>query len=132
LSISSDVEVSPLPGDFVAVKLYNTGVDGWRLEELSVQMPAFTGPKLLWQYDQWLDADGIGASEPAADIFYASDALTLGENRAASLVVLETSSLEDSQTDDTVTVALQFTDGTATEYVEASADGNYVTYSRDV
>ena len=110
-------------GDFVALKLYNTGSDGWRLEELSFQMPAFTGPKLLWQYDQWLDADGNGASEPAADIFYASDALTLGQNQAASLVVLETSSLEDAQTDDTVTVALHFTDGTTTEYVEASGGG---------
>jgi hypothetical protein len=86
-------------------------------------MPAFTGPKFLWQYDHWLDADGNGASQPAADIFYVSDALTLGENRAASLVVLETSSLDDAQTEDIVTVALEFTDGTATEYVQASGDG---------
>lgn len=91
-------------------------------------MPAFTGPKSLWQYDQWLDADGNGASEPAADIFYATDAVTLGENRAASLVVLETSSLEDAQTDDDVTVKLWFTDDTATEYVAASDDGNCLTH----
>ena len=87
-------------------------------------MPAFSGPKLLWQYDQWLDADGNGASEPAADIFYASDALALGENRAASLVVLETSSLDDAQTDDSVMVSLHFRDGDVTEYTNASSTGN--------
>ena len=85
-----------------------------------MQAPTLSGPRLLWQYDQWLDANGNNGDEPSSDIFYGSDAQTLGQNQAASLVVLETSSLDDAQTDDKVMVALQFSDGTSTDLVEAS------------
>ena len=45
--------------------------------------PAFTGPKLLWQYDQWLDGNGNGSDEPKSEIFYGGDALTLGQNQVS-------------------------------------------------
>ena len=53
---------------------------------------------IRWQYDQWLDGDGNGSAEPTSDIFYGGEALTLGQNQAASMVVLETGALEDAQT----------------------------------
>ena len=61
-----------------------------------------------------------GPEQPSTIIFNSADALQIGSNEAASLVVLETSSLENAETDDTVTVSLVFTDGSSTPFQPAA------------
>jgi len=62
-----------------------------------------------------------GPEQPSTIIFNSADALQIGSNEAASLVVLETSSLENAETDDTVSVSLVFTDGSSTPFQPAAS-----------
>ena len=60
-------------GQFQALKIANTGNDGWRLETLTASYGRFRGTAttISWNYEQWIDGDGSSATAPASDFFYA-------------------------------------------------------------
>jgi hypothetical protein len=117
---SSTVPI-PVPiGNFTAVKIYNTGHDGWLLEDLEVHVSG--DDRLLWSYGQFLDGSGSGPESPSSDIFYASDAVHIGTSppMAATVVTLETGSLRNAQTRDTVGVYLMFQGGAVSPAVNTT------------
>lgn len=60
-------------GEFQALKIANTGNDGWRLERLTALYGRYRSSptQVSWDYDQWIDGDGSSATAPASDFFYA-------------------------------------------------------------
>ena len=56
-------------GEFRALKIANTGNDGWRLATLTATFGR--GNTVTWEYDQWIDGNGASADHPAAEFFYA-------------------------------------------------------------
>jgi hypothetical protein len=63
-------------GDLVAVKLWNTGNDGWLLDSLTVGW----GTNYTWTYGQFLDGNG-GYNSPHADMSAATGGDTATDRR---------------------------------------------------
>jgi len=54
-------------GQFEAIKIENTGNDGWRLMEMTMVSDFAT---VTWSYDKWIDGNGSSESAPHADYFF--------------------------------------------------------------
>eukprot|EP01047_Picozoa_sp_COSAG01_P042569 COSAG01_NODE_3725_length_5760_cov_46.275746_5_plen_696_part_00 len=103
---SSQISLPSEIGSFKAVKLYNTGPDGWILDELQMQMNPPYGIRRMWPYGLYIDGN-FGPSTPSTEMFYDSEAVVLAPGNAATLVTLETGSLNHAGTGNHVGVYLQ-------------------------
>ena len=99
-------------GELFAVKVYNTGNDGWFLETISVEI---NGKEIVWQFGQWLDGNGSTMQAPHSTFFYASLGLEVGSGMLSSTVHLATSFLDNAQTSNDVFVQLVGTGGSSDE-----------------
>ena len=104
-------------GDLFAVKLLNSGNDGWFLEELRVD---YNGVETNWAYNQWIDGDGSTSTAPHSDFFYASEGLVTGSGQIATIVTLSSSFESDADTSDLIYVQLHGTDGSSDEVLASS------------
>lgn len=102
-------------GEFQALKLYNSGNNGWHLGTL--QVTANGGDTLSWGNDAWLDGDGSSPESPHSQIFYASAALVVGSGDVVTQVHLATSFLEYANTGDDVFITVTGTTGASDETV---------------
>lgn len=89
-------------GDLYAIKIYNTGTDGWMLDDISLDVG---GTSYAWTYGQVLDGDGNGDITHSV-YFYAANGLI-------TTFTLHSSSLENADTSDDVTIFVTGTGGSS-------------------
>jgi hypothetical protein len=115
-SDSFSLDISDI-GEFVGLRLTNTGNNGWHLETLKV---TYGESIYSWVYGSWLDGNG-GLNSPHSDMFMASDATRPpAANEVQTVVTLQTSSRDNAQTSGDITCTLVGTTGSSDPTVIAA------------